>query len=216
MTKLELIEALFGLSKTQANIAEKRYFNNFNEAKINDFYDFFVETCNNENIVGDNFFKLTSVFKIAELEFKKRFEDKESFLLWLTNKYKNRAFFRVFAGEFEYQYFAYDSFGKSYEMTNKSIDMLVCLNQFKELTYENGDLIENGVFKEALIDFIFKNQYRIGKDIHLAITPAKIERVLTLDEKRELEKAEEKRLFNENKSRFEKILKSKMAFRNIS
>ncbi|ELZ6665123.1 hypothetical protein UXW25_001293, partial [Campylobacter coli] len=43
-----------------------------------------------------------------------------------------------------------------------------------------------------------------------------IERVLTLDKMRELEKAEEKRLFNENKSRFEKILKSKIAFKRIS
>lgn len=212
--KINTLVELLELNKRQATDIVTKYLKDVED--IDKFIDYYFDTLESENIVGTTYEKLRRVCKIAELEFKKRFEDKESFLLWLTNKYKNRAFFRVFAGEFEYQYFAYDSFGKRYKMTNKAIDMLVCLNQFKELTYQNGDLIENGVFKEALIDFIFKNQHRIGKDIHLAIIPAKVERVLSLDEKRALEKKVETKLFNENKNRFENILKSKMAFRSIS
>ncbi len=212
--KINTLVELLELNKRQATDIVTKYLKDIED--IDKFIDYYFDTLESENIVGTTYEKLRRVCKIAELEFKKRFKDKENFLLWLTNKYKNRAFFRVFAGEFEYQYFAYDSFGKRYEMTNKAIDMLVCLNSFKELTYQNGDLIENGVFKEALIEFIFKNQHRIGKDIHLAIIPAKVERVLSLDEKRALEKKVETKLFNENKNRFENILKSKMAFINIS
>ncbi|ECL6178075.1 hypothetical protein FTL07_04895, partial [Campylobacter jejuni] len=102
------------------------------------------------------------------------------------------------------------------KMNQESIDSLICINAFKQITYKDGDLIANGEFKEALVDFMFKNQDRIGRDLEYSLLVREIERVLTLDEMRELEKAEEKRLFNENKSRFEKILKSKIAFKRIS
>ncbi|EGN8290548.1 hypothetical protein ISV70_001691, partial [Campylobacter coli] len=143
-------------------------------------------------------------------------EDKEIFLEWLCNKYKNQACFRVFQGDFKYSYFANYGSNQKIKINQESIDSLICINTFKQITYKDGDLIANGEFKEALVDFMFKNQDRIGRDLEHSLPVREIERVLTLDEMRELEKAEEKRLFNENKSRFEKILKSKIAFKRIS
>ncbi|MGQ2570666.1 hypothetical protein ACT6AI_09490, partial [Campylobacter jejuni] len=180
------------------------------------FLDFYFETLERENIVGTTYEKLRRVCKRAEIEFKKRFEDKEIFLEWLCNKYKNQACFRVFQGDFKYSYFANYGSNQKIKMNQESIDSLICINAFKQITYKDGDLIANGEFKEALVDFMFKNQDRIGRDLEYSLPVREIERVLTLDEMRELEKAEEKRLFNENKSRFEKILKSKIAFKRIS
>ncbi|EJJ1622205.1 hypothetical protein NIP11_001969, partial [Campylobacter coli] len=183
---------------------------------IHAFLDFYFETLERENIVGISYEKLRRVCKRAEIEFKKRFEDKEIFLEWLCNKYKNQACFRVFKGDFKYSYFANYGSNQKIKINQESIDSLICINTFKQITYKDGDLIANGEFKEALVDFMFKNQDRIGRDLEHSLPVREIERVLTLDEMRELEKAEEKRLFNENKSRFEKILKSKIAFKRIS
>ncbi|EAM0518018.1 hypothetical protein D3O46_04185, partial [Campylobacter coli] len=71
-------------------------------------------------------------------------------------------------------------------------------------------------FKEALLEFIFKNQDRIGKNLNIPLSVKKIEKVLSLEEKREIEKIEETKLFNENKDRFEIFIKSKKAFKKIS
>ncbi|EPU8473181.1 hypothetical protein ACVZYM_001762, partial [Campylobacter coli] len=64
--------------------------------------------------------------------------------------------------------------------------------------------------------FIFKNQDRIGKNLNIPLSVKKIEKVLSLEEKREIEKIEETKLFNENKDRFEIFIKSKKALKKIS
>lgn len=205
---------LLEINKAQATDIVGRYLKSVKD--IHSFLDFYFETLERENIVGTTYEKLRRVCKRAEIEFKKRFEDKEIFLEWLCNKYKNQACFRVFQGDFKYSYFANYGSNQKIKMNQESIDSLICINAFKQITYKDGDLIANGEFKEALVDFMFKNQDRIGRDLEYSLPVREIERVLTLDEMRELEKAEEKRLFNENKSRFEKILKSKIAFKRIS
>ncbi|EEA7717780.1 hypothetical protein G4M71_000411 [Campylobacter jejuni] len=212
--KIQILIDLLEINKAQATDIVGRYLKSVDD--IHSFLDFYFETLERENIVGTTYEKLRRVCKRAEIEFKKRFEDKEIFLEWLCNKYKNQACFRVFQGDFKYSYFANYGSNQKIKMNQESIDSLICINAFKQITYKDGDLIANGEFKEALVDFMFKNQDRIGRDLEHSFPVREIERVLTLDEMRELEKAEEKRLFNENKSRFEKILKSKMAFKNIS
>ncbi|EBI2459960.1 hypothetical protein FLC18_06400 [Campylobacter jejuni] len=212
--KIQILIDLLEINKAQATDIVGRYLKSVDD--IHSFLDFYFETLERENIVGTTYEKLRRVCKRAEIEFKKRFEDKEIFLEWLCNKYKNQACFRVFQGDFKYSYFANYGSNQKIKMNQKSIDSLICINAFKQITYKDGDLIANGEFKEALVDFMFKNQDRIGRDLEYSLPVREIERVLTLDEMRELEKAEEKRLFNENKSRFEKILKSKIAFKRIS
>ncbi|KAJ9900840.1 hypothetical protein QR524_01780 [Campylobacter jejuni] len=212
--KIQILMDLLEINKAQATDIVGRYLQDAKD--IHAFLDFYFETLERENIVGTTYEKLRRVCKRAQIEFKKRFEDKEIFLEWLCNKYKNQACFRVFQGDFKYSYFANYGSNQKIKMNQESIDSLICINAFKQITYKDGDLIANGEFKEALVDFMFKNQDRIGRDLEYSLPVREIERVLTLDEMRELEKAEEKRLFNENKSRFEKILKSKMAFKNIS
>ncbi|EAH7703125.1 hypothetical protein MKT50_001405 [Campylobacter jejuni] len=212
--KIQILMDLLEINKAQATDIVGRYLKSVKD--IHAFLDFYFETLERENIVGTTYEKLRRVCKRAEIEFKKRFEDKEIFLEWLCNKYKNQACFRVFQGDFKYSYFANYGSNQKIKMNQESIDSLICINAFKQITYKDGDLIANGEFKEALVDFMFKNQDRIGRDLEYSLPVREIERVLTLDEMRELEKAEEKRLFNENKSRFEKILKSKIAFKRIS
>ncbi|ECZ3736376.1 TPA: hypothetical protein SBX36_001374 [Campylobacter coli] len=212
--KIQILIDLLEINKAQATDIVGRYLKSVDD--IHSFLDFYFETLERENIVGTSYEKLRRVCKRAEIEFKKRFEDKEIFLEWLCNKYKNQACFRVFQGDFKYSYFANYGSNQKIKMNQESIDSLICINAFKQITYKDGDLIANGEFKEALVDFMFKNQDRIGRDLEYSLPVREIERVLTLDEMRELEKAEEKRLFNENKSRFEKILKSKIAFKRIS
>ncbi|HEC2410332.1 TPA: hypothetical protein R2A53_000487 [Campylobacter jejuni] len=212
--KIQILMDLLEINKAQATDIVGRYLKSVKD--IHAFLDFYFETLERENIVGTTYEKLRRVCKRAEIEFKKRFEDKEIFLEWLCNKYKNQACFRVFQGDFKYSYFANYGSNQKIKINQESIDSLICINTFKQITYKDGNLIANGEFKEALVDFMFKNQDRIGRDLEYSLPVREIERVLTLDEMRELEKAEEKRLFNENKSRFEKIIKSKMAFKNIS
>ncbi|WP_283803551.1 hypothetical protein [Campylobacter jejuni] len=212
--KIQILIDLLEINKAQATDIVGRYLKSVDD--IHSFLDFYFETLERENIVGTTYEKLRRVCKRAEIEFKKRFEDKEIFLEWLCNKYKNQACFRVFQGDFKYSYFANYGSNQKIKMNQESIDSLICINAFKQITYKDGDLIANGEFKEVLVDFMFKNQDRIGRDLEYSLPVREIERVLTLDEMRELEKAEEKRLFNENKSRFEKILKSKIAFKRIS
>ncbi|ECK7600840.1 hypothetical protein FZL95_02485 [Campylobacter jejuni] len=212
--KIQILMDLLEINKAQATDIVGRYLQDAKD--IHAFLDFYFETLERENIVGTTYEKLRRVCKRAQIEFKKRFEDKEIFLEWLCNKYKNQACFRVFQGDFKYSYFANYGSNQKIKMNQESIDSLICINAFKQITYKDGDLIANGEFKEALVDFMFKNQDRIGRDLEYSLPVREIERVLTLDEMRELEKAEEKRLFNENKSRFEKILKSKIAFKRIS
>ncbi|EAJ7245596.1 hypothetical protein AUR32_07760 [Campylobacter coli] len=212
--KIQILMDLLEINKAQATDIVGRYLKSVKD--IHAFLDFYFETLERENIVGTSYEKLRRVCKRAEIEFKKRFEDKEIFLEWLCNKYKNQACFRVFQGDFKYSYFANYGSNQKIKINQESIDSLICINTFKQITYKDGDLIANGEFKEALVDFMFKNQDRIGRDLQHSLPVREIERVLTLDKMRELEKAEEKRLFNENKSRFEKILKSKIAFKRIS
>ncbi|EAI7467187.1 hypothetical protein OHY44_001268 [Campylobacter coli] len=212
--KIQILMDLLEINKAQATDIVGRYLKSVKD--IHAFLDFYFETLEKENIIGTTYEKLRMVCKKAEIEFKKRFEDKEIFLEWLKNKYKNQACFRLHEGDFEYSYFASCGSNQKIKINQESIDSLICINTFKQITYKDGDLIANGEFKEALVDFMFKNQDRIGRDLEHSLPVREIERVLTLDEMRELEKAEEKRLFNENKSRFEKILKSKKAFKKIS
>ncbi|EHC3181027.1 hypothetical protein JTQ35_000830 [Campylobacter coli] len=212
--KIQILIDLLEINKAQATDIVGRYLKNAKD--IHSFLDFYFETLEKENIIGTTYEKLRMVCKKAEIEFKKRFEDKEIFLEWLCNKYKNQACFRVFKGDFKYSYFANYGSNQKIKINQESIDSLICINTFKQISYKNGEPLENNEFKEALLEFIFKNQDRIGKNLNIPLSVKKIEKVLSLEEKKEIENIEETKLFNENKSRFEKILKSKIAFKRIS
>ncbi|EID2504099.1 hypothetical protein LBF31_001695, partial [Campylobacter coli] len=114
-------------------------------------------------------------------------------------------------------YVCYDGQGNLFKLLAKSINMLVCLNNFGELTYEDGEMLKNNEFKHALIDFIFKNQERIGKDIYIN-TSYKIKGYTSLSHKEEYNnfKKVQKKIFKENQEEFQKKAKVKMAFKNIS
>ncbi|ECR2495663.1 hypothetical protein F1O85_07945 [Campylobacter coli] len=212
--KIQILMDLLEINKAQATDIVGRYLKSVKD--IHAFLDFYFETLERENIVGTSYEKLRRVCKRAEIEFKKRFEDKEIFLEWLCSKYKNQACFRVFKGDFKYSYFANYGSNQKIKINQESIDSLICINTFKQITYKDGDLIANGEFKEALVDFMFKNQDRIGKNLNIPLSVKKIEKVLSLEEKREIEKIEETKLFYENKDRFEIFIKSKKAFKKIS
>ncbi|KAK0031600.1 hypothetical protein QR535_02100 [Campylobacter jejuni] len=213
--KIQILMDLLKINKAQATDIVGRYLKSVKD--IHAFLDFYFETLERENIVGTTYEKLRRVCKRAEIEFKKRFEDKEIFLEWLKNKYKNQACFRVFQGDFKYSYVCYDGQGNLFKRLAKSINMLVCLNNFGELTYEDGEMLKNNEFKYALIDFIFKNQERIGKDIYIN-TSYKIKGYTSLSHEEEYNnfKKVQKKFFKENQEEFQKKVKVKMAFKNIS
>ncbi|BEK53096.1 TPA: hypothetical protein SB162_001674 [Campylobacter coli] len=213
--KIQILMDLLEINKAQATDIVGRYLKSVKD--IHAFLDFYFETLERENIVGTTYEKLRRVCKRAEIEFKKRFEDKEIFLEWLKNKYKNSPFFRLLESDFEYSYVCYDGQGNLFKRLAKSINMLVCLNNFGELTYEDGEMLKNNEFKHALIDFIFKNQERIGKDIYIN-TSYKIKGYTSLSHEEEYNnfKKVQKKFFKENQEEFQKKVKVKMAFKNIS
>ncbi|EPQ9689217.1 hypothetical protein ACUYUT_000255 [Campylobacter coli] len=213
--KIQILMDLLEINKAQATDIVGRYLKSVKD--IHAFLDFYFETLERENIVGTTYEKLRRVCKRAEIEFKKRFEDKEIFLEWLKNKYKNSPFFRLLESDFKYSYVCYDGQGNLFKLLAKSINMLVCLNNFGELTYEDGEMLKNNEFKHALIDFIFKNQERIGKDIYIN-TSYKIKGYISLSHEEEHNnfKKVQKKIFKENQEEFQKKAKVKMAFKNIS
>lgn len=213
--KIQILMDLLEINKAQATDIVGRYLKSVKD--IHAFLDFYFETLERENIVGTTHEKLRRVCKRAEIEFKKRFEDKEIFLEWLKNKYKNSPFFRLLESDFKYSYVCYDGQGNLFKGLAKSINMLVCLNNFGELTYEDGEMLKNNEFKHALIDFIFKNQERIGKDIYIN-TSYKIKGYTSLSHEEEYNnfKKVQKKFFKENQEEFQKKVKVKMAFKNIS
>ncbi|HIE9359729.1 hypothetical protein K1X24_03455 [Campylobacter jejuni] len=213
--KIQILMDLLEINKAQATDIVGRYLKSVKD--IHAFLDFYFETLERENIVGTTYEKLRRVCKRAEIEFKKRFEDKEIFLEWLKNKYKNSPFFRLLESDFKYSYVYYDGQGNLFKRLAKSINMLVCLNNFGELTYEDGEMLKNNEFKHALIDFIFKNQERIGKDIYIN-TSYKIKGYTSLSHEEEYNnfKKVQKKFFKENQEEFQKKVKVKMAFKNIS
>ncbi|HDZ5094405.1 TPA: hypothetical protein RTH14_001677 [Campylobacter jejuni] len=210
--KIQILMDLLEINKAQATDIIGRYLKSVKD--IHAFLDFYFETLERENIVGTTYEKLRRVCKRAEIEFKKRFEDKEIFLEWLCDKYKNKSCFRVFKGDFEYYYYAKYGSNKLIIINQKSADMLIKVNQFKELAYANGERIEEEEFKAALIDYMFKNQEKIGKITPL-LKPIKAQKVLSLEEIRVLKNKEETRLYNANKDKFLEILQSRMN-KNIS
>lgn len=213
--KIQILMDLLEINKAQATDIVGRYLKSVKD--IHAFLDFYFETLERENIVGSTYEKLRRVCKRAEIEFKKRFEDKEIFLGWLKSKYKNSSFFRLLENDFKYSYLCRDGQGKLYKKLAKSINMLVCLNNFGELTYEDGKALENNEFKHALIDFIFKNQERIGKNTYINTSYGiKEYKFLSYEEEYDNFKNKQKKKFEENQEEFKNKTKVKMAFKNIS
>lgn len=204
---------LLGINEAQATDIVGRYLKDVKD--INLFLDYYFETIEKENPVGTTYEKLRLVCKKAEIELKKRFEDKEIFLSWLCNKYKNQAFFRVFEGDFEYSYFANYGSDTRIRITQKSSDALICVNGYKQIAYPDGEVLENNVFKQALLEFIFKNQDRIGKNLHLALPAVEAPKVLSLDEKIQIRKKAEQGLYEANKHKLEQLIQSTQAFKSI-
>lgn len=79
--KIQILIDLLEINKAQATDIVGRYLKSVKD--IHAFLDFYFETLERENIVGTTYEKLRRVCKRAEIEFKKRFEDKEIFLEWL-------------------------------------------------------------------------------------------------------------------------------------
>ncbi|EEU7405979.1 hypothetical protein HEJ14_001825, partial [Campylobacter jejuni] len=98
--KIQILMDLLEINKAQATDIVGRYLQDAKD--IHAFLYFYFETLERENIVGTTYEKLRRVCKRAEIEFKKRFEDKEIFLEWLKNKYKNSPFFRLLESDFKY------------------------------------------------------------------------------------------------------------------
>ncbi|EAK3811304.1 hypothetical protein E5T42_09325, partial [Campylobacter coli] len=73
--KIQILMDLLEINKAQATDIVGRYLKNAKD--IHFFLDFYFETLERENIVGTTYEKLRMVCKKAEIEFKKRFEDKE-------------------------------------------------------------------------------------------------------------------------------------------
>ncbi|EAH6262652.1 hypothetical protein FT848_06130 [Campylobacter lari] len=201
--KVKILMNLLELNEAQAVDIVGRYLKDVKDIHV--FLDYYFETCMSEKIIGSTYEKLRIVCKIAQLEFKERFENKESFLKWLFRNYKSRAFFRLYKNDFTYEYFAYDSFKNKVKLENSSNDCLICINGFKELTYHDGSLVEDGYFKEALIDFMFKNQHRVGKDLSLDIQKIELKTELCYQKTKE----EEKILHLQNLEKFSQKLKEK-------
>lgn len=211
--KIETLMNLLGLNRAQAENITHKYLKNIKD--MDWFLDFYFNTLEDENIIGTTYEKLRRVCKKMEIEFKKRFEDREVFLTWLCNKYKNQAVFRVFSGDFEYSYYANYGSDEKIQITQKAEDVLICVNAYKQISYANGEPLENNMFKEALLEFMFQNQSKIAKNINLALPSIKTKRVLSLEEARALEKKRENELYGKNKDKFELLLKNKMVL-NIS
>lgn len=211
--KIETLMNLLGLNRAQAENITHKYLKNIKD--MDWFLDFYFDTLEDENIIGTTYEKLRRVCKKMEIEFKKRFEDREVFLHWLCNKYKNQAVFRVFSGDFEYSYYANYGSDEKIQITQKAEDVLICVNAYKQISYANGEPLENNMFKEALLEFMFQNQSKIAKNINLALPSIKTKRVLSLEEARALEKKRENELYGKNKDKFELLLKNKMVL-NIS
>lgn len=211
--KIETLMNLLGLNRAQAENITHKYLKNIKD--MDWFLDFYFDTLEDENIIGTTYEKLRRVCKKMEIEFKKRFEDREVFLTWLCNKYKNQAVFRVFSGDFEYSYYANYGSDEKIQITQKAEDVLICVNAYKQISYANGEPLENNMFKEALLEFMFQNQSKIAKNINLALPSIKTKRVLSLEEARALEKKRENELYGKNKDKFELLLKNKMVL-NIS
>lgn len=203
---------LFQISEIQAKDINNRY---LKDVKIDEFIDFYFEFLANENPVGTTYEKLNIAGKKAGVELVARYENKEIFLTWLCNKYKNQAVFRVFSGDFEYSYYANYGSDEKIQITQKAEDVLICVNAYKQISYANGEPLENNMFKEALLEFMFQNQSKIAKNINLALPSIKTKRVLSLEEARALEKKRENELYGKNKDKFELLLKNKMVL-NIS
>ncbi|CAM4034073.1 hypothetical protein [Campylobacter armoricus] len=201
--KIKILKDLLELNEAQAVDIVGRYLKDVKD--IHAFLDYYFEICMNEKIIGSTYEKLRIVCKIAQFEFKERFENKESFLKWLFKNYKSRAFFRVYKNDFTYEYFAYDGFKNALKLKNSSSDCLICVNNFKELTYHDGALIEDGAFKEALIDFMFKNQHRVGKDLNFSIQKTELKTELCYQKTKE----EEKTLHLQNLEKFSQTLNKK-------
>lgn len=76
--KINTLMELLELNERQATDIVSRYLRDIRD--IDKFVDYYFETLESENIIGTTYEKLRRVCVIAELELKKRFEDKESFL----------------------------------------------------------------------------------------------------------------------------------------
>ena len=198
--KIDYLTEFLNLSEIQAKHIVVRYLKDIKNFEA--FIDFYFDTCLSEKLVGTTFEKLRMVCKLAEIEFKTRFLDKEVFKKWLFSKYKNEPVFRTFEKEFSYSYEKYKN-NQKITIIGECVDALYYVNNFKELCYKDGESIlnHNPHFYEALIDFIFKNQNRLGKDL-VSIEIKQVKQIPSLEQSYLDFKNEQKKLFFENQSKF--------------
>ncbi|MFX3626142.1 hypothetical protein [Campylobacter sp. LH-2024] len=83
---------------------------------------------------------------------------------------------------------------------------------------KDGDPLKNNEFKHALIDFIFKNQNRIGVDICANSSYKIIRRYKPLSYEDDYNnfKKKEKKAFEENRKKFEEKIKVNMTYKDVS
>lgn len=209
MTKIvrELTEK-FEIKPSQAVILYEVYLSKFKGLSVDELYALYIQMCLNENLVGTSFEKLSLVCELLNIELKKRFEDKEAFVKWLVKKYKNQPVFRVNVGDFSYLYECL--VGSKKELREaKSPDLLVCLNNFGEFVYSDGAKLREFMgleFELALIDFMFKNQYRIGAHLNPVLRVAENAKLISFEEAQEAQKKEWARVSNENLHKFGSML----------
>lgn len=166
----------FNLNEKQANFVYEKFLKAYKSIQeFNNFYRYYLDSLLDEKIIGTSFEKLLIIARKAEIELIGRYVNKDIFIKWLEKRYKNKSFFRVYKRDFTYNvYFqCYDRSINDY-VTIKDEDFcdefIVAFNEFGNLIKINKlqviEKIENGDFKESLLDYIFKHQNRLELDLN--------------------------------------------------
>lgn len=166
----------FNLNEKQANFVYEKFLKEYKSTKeFNRFYRYYLDSLLDEKIVGTSFEKLLIIARKAEIELIGRYANKEIFIKWLEKRYKNKSFFRVYEKDFTYNAYAqmYDRSINDYTTISYEDfcdEFIVAFNEFGNLIKINKlqkiEMIENGEFKETLLNYIFKHQNRLELDLN--------------------------------------------------
>lgn len=167
----KVLMELFGINEVQAVSIRRLYFSAKTPEDILGFKKYYDKTILKKNFIGTTYEKLCLVCAFAELDLKLRFESVDSFLEWLFIEFKNRLVFQTKRGDFSYSYqlknydgsLAYDEKGEPILEHCLSKDALFYVNANRQICDENNEPLKAGVFYNALVNHMFKNQ---GKIVH--------------------------------------------------
>ena len=206
---IQMLTEIFNINITQAKMIFKVYLKELENISFETIYKAYMKALSDNEIVGTSFEKLSFVCESLNLELKGRFESKEGFLKWLFKKYKNRPCLALKENDFSYVYECYFGSEKRKVKTNCA-EVLICVNAFSELCFKNGENVKSVCveYEEALINFMFLNQNKIGVDLFVSKREVKAleAKPLSLEDISKRQKAMNERLYLENFEKFEKSL----------